>query len=451
MLQHPLRHGPDAELRWLFAESDALQHFRTEAPSDACEPTIIETRRWVMRDLRRNGAHDDPGLRDLTADLFARFHESQIEQWSLATWETITLHLLWHICREGVHDVPAEPDASPPPVRLRDLLLDATGIDTDALVNEELIRYCAAFLDQGIAHWSLPNRQQGFFQSWSELYRESQPVELWRRGLPEELDRIRRFGWSPLEVIADAFQRLGVDDSQREEYLSQTLLALRGWAGMIWQMETNAEWTVHPAPKGTLVEYTAVRLVLECLALRYVAQGTLGYTGELCDLWTRLRKGVDRRPRVSVEQRAFFVFQLAQVLGGGPPALSHQSKDEWSELVREIEMFSARERRRIYHLAFERRFRIQVLDGVIARTRRPLRVSSIKFPNFRSSAASTSAKSRSGDTWKRFRRECETFGAAGFFGVAMYYRGVADAHYVPALSGRHQAATLRSGRSRLLV
>ena len=27
--------------------------------------------------------------------------------------------------------------------------------------------------------------------------------------------------------------------------------------------------------------------------------------------------------------------------------------------------------------------------------------------------------------------DCETFGVAGFFGVAMYYQGVADAHYVP--------------------
>ena len=27
--------------------------------------------------------------------------------------------------------------------------------------------------------------------------------------------------------------------------------------------------------------------------------------------------------------------------------------------------------------------------------------------------------------------DCETFGAAGFFAVAMYYRGTADAHYTP--------------------
>src|SRR6185503_21304152 len=27
--------------------------------------------------------------------------------------------------------------------------------------------------------------------------------------------------------------------------------------------------------------------------------------------------------------------------------------------------------------------------------------------------------------------DCETFGAAGFFSVAMYYRGAGDAHFVP--------------------
>ncbi len=265
MLQHPLRHGPDAELRWLIAETDALRHFRSEAPADVREQMIVETRRWVMRDLRRNGTSGEPGLRELTNDLFEQFHESQIEQWSLPTWETFTLHLLWRICRAGVHGVPPAAAAPPSFLRPRDLLLEATGIDTDKFVNEELIRFSAAFLDQGIAQWTLPNREEGYFTAWLELYRESHPVERWLHGLPEELERVRRFGWGPLEVIDDALQRLGIADSDRENYLSRTLLALPGWAGMIWQMETNAEWTVRPSPPGTLVDYVAVRLILERL------------------------------------------------------------------------------------------------------------------------------------------------------------------------------------------
>ena len=56
-----------------------------------------------------------------------------------------------------------------------------------------------------------------------------------------------------LDVIDETLRRLGVPAAETEEYLTRTLLALRGWAGMIWQMETNAEWAVHPAPRGSLI------------------------------------------------------------------------------------------------------------------------------------------------------------------------------------------------------
>ena len=55
---------------------------------------------------------------------------------------------------------------------------------------------------------------------------------------------------------------------------------------MLWQMETNGEWTVRPARENTLVEYLAVRLILERLALAYVARQELGYRGSLSELRT---------------------------------------------------------------------------------------------------------------------------------------------------------------------
>ena len=52
MLQNSLRLGPDAELRWLLAESEILDHFAPEASPHVREQIIDRTRRWVMRDLR---------------------------------------------------------------------------------------------------------------------------------------------------------------------------------------------------------------------------------------------------------------------------------------------------------------------------------------------------------------------------------------------------------------
>src|SRR5262249_34126749 len=52
MLQHPLRLGPDNELRWLIAETDALRKFRSETPFQVKEQMIERTRRRVRGGLR---------------------------------------------------------------------------------------------------------------------------------------------------------------------------------------------------------------------------------------------------------------------------------------------------------------------------------------------------------------------------------------------------------------
>src|SRR6478672_10739804 len=135
MLEHPLRLGPDAELRWVIAESDSLRIFRGETRPDVREQMIDETRRWVMRDLRRGRAAGTLDQRGAMGDLFERFDESTIEQWDQATWEAFTLHALWRVCHAGVHGVRRFAAEPPPPVRQRDLLLDVSGVDTDRLVN----------------------------------------------------------------------------------------------------------------------------------------------------------------------------------------------------------------------------------------------------------------------------------------------------------------------------
>jgi uncharacterized protein YbcC (UPF0753/DUF2309 family) len=428
MLQHPLRLGSDDELRWLIAETDALRKFRSETPYQVREQMIERTRRWVMRDLRSDRPAEGQHIRDTLESLFAQFGESQIEQWTSETWEAFTLHALWRICHRGAHGVQRSVTQQPL-IRHRDLLLQATGIDTDRMLDEILIRFCAAYLDQGVSNWSMPTRDESFFQAFSKLYRDSLQIDGWLRPLGAELRRIEERGMTPVDVITEQLERLGIPDNEVEAYLTRALLALRGWAGMLWQMETNAEWTVHPAPRGALVGYVAVRLLLLRLAIEFIQKNYLRDDGDLGTLRARLRRRYSQISRVSIDQRTFTLFQLAQILGWTPHDLNRLSKGDWARLVEETEAFSSIERRRVFQLAFERRYRMNTLDAFLAHakyTRPPENI-----PSFQSCFCLDERE----ESFRRHLEEtdpnCETYAFAGFYAVAMYYRGAADAHFVP--------------------
>ncbi len=435
MLQYPLQMGPSAELRWLVAETEALRKFRPEVSASLRNRMINQTRHWVMRDLL-SGQHDpapsEQPIREKISELLDRFGRSSIESWSDATWEAFCMQLLWRVCHQGMHAPASFALPRVAPVRHRDLLLKSTGEDSDRLVHDLLIRLCAAFVDQGFANWKLAQRDQGFYRAFISLYgMGGGPPDRWLRGLTPELQRLSESCIGPCDSIEESLQILGVTAADRERFVTETLLALRGWAGMIWQMETSNEndRVVHPAPAGSLLEFLAVRLILERLALTHIAKESLGFSGDLRNLPTKARGRIPKPEAGNVDQRTFLVFQLSQVLGWTPQELHHLSHQEWSKLAQEIESFSSLERRRIFHEAYERRYYTQALDAVAVHADR------VAPPRKTASFQVICCIDEREESFRRHLEEvapeCETLGVAGFFAVAMYYRGAVDAHFTP--------------------
>ncbi len=441
MLQYPLRTGPTEELLWHVAEANALHRVRAEVSSAVRSRLIAETRRWVMRDFRRSGDPTRNGQNsfdrfgengaDRLRGLIDRFGESTIESWDDDLWESFALQALWRVCLDGVRDLPSFTPSTPSGIRHQDLLFDATGQDADAPVHDLLIRFCAAFLDQGFAHWPLPRRDEGFFRSFCALYRRpGGPPDRWMRGLDRELARLEDQDVGPLESIAESLAILGVEEPDWDQYLSSTLLALRGWAGMVRQVEDRGDRVVRPVLEGSLVEFVAVRLILDRYAVAEVARDAADYHGPLDELREHVAATLaEAEWPPGVEPRAFVVFQLAQLFGLSPDALSRMSPGDWAKVVGDIEAFTGLERRRTFHLAYERRFIAQTLDAIALRA--PKRVGRPASPRFQMICCLDERE----ESFRRHVEELapatETFGAAGFFSIPMYYRGAADAHFVP--------------------
>ncbi|MCA9104261.1 MAG: DUF2309 domain-containing protein [Planctomycetales bacterium] len=433
MLGYSLRSAPTAELRWLVAETDALNRFRSEAPSAVREGFIDETRRWIMRDWRNGhrpqSTTGEPDGAELVTSLLEQFGRKSIERWTAAQWEAISLQLTWRLCLAGArHFQPAAPQPTAASRRHRTVLFEATGLDIDLWVDDVMIRFCGAFLDQGFARWPLPDRSRGFLRSFCELYDRLAPIESWMKQLGNELQRVRSSKQSALALIAEILDDLGVEQGETADFIGATLLALRGWAGMVWQVETRGDRAVVPIPHGSLVEYLAVRLLLERVALNHAQRTVTKFRGPLSQLRQALAPP-ERAESQGLEQRAFRLFQLAQVLGWSPNCLYGLSPTQWEALSGEVEAFHGLERRRVLQAAYERNYRQKVLDAHAIRNRLP--VERPREPLFQ---VITCIDDRE-ESFRRHIEEveprAETFGAAGFFSVAMYYRGAGDAQYVP--------------------
>ena len=433
MLQFPLQTAPPAELRWTIAETDTLQRFRREVDPAVSEQMIADTRRWVVRKSQITSGENETQSQAVLESLIHEFGNGPIESWSAQTWEAFVLHFLWTVCHDCVAGLSREDSTeSLQHCRHRDALLDATGADTDVLVHNVLIQFCAAFLDQGFAAWTMPNREAGLYASFLEMFGQSFATPTrWLRGGRREIARLNDAEIGPLESIEESLSLLGVEQGERERFISQSLGALRGWTGMVWQMETNAEWMPHQAPAGSLIEFFAVRLILGRLATAHVMQDSLGFQGEVADLRQFVAQPASHRVGDSTDQRAFQVFQLAQVRGWKPEDLQQLTIAQWSTLVWEIESFDSLERREIFHSAYERKYRNETLDAVAIHSQRRSAYKSTSAPNYQVVCCIDEREESLRRHLEEIDSACETLGIAGFFGVAMYYRGAADAHFTP--------------------
>lgn len=424
--QNELRRG-----RILAEDIDAV----LEAEAD----TAIWGRALTQRKLRR--AMLLPGVRHFSPENI----EWQIEEESLLdklredlpaetrkavlgnTPEATATRALFAACFRCVPALPA--NAPFRPARLRDALLALTGTDTDEVINTWLIRLCSVFLDQGLAYWPMPWRKNGFYHAVSRMMR--QPVTLKPElliGLRRELKRQEEAGMDATAVVLDCLRRFNVEPEQWESYVTAELLALPGWAGLMRRLEEDSGLAPHEHVPCTLMDFLAVRLTLTAIASENLwRRHRLSTTP-----WTQWQSPIEAAPITEAQQMAEVarVFDIAQLLGLSAAQVNSLSTSEFERLHNAIKEFNELERRRVLHLAYERRHEHLILE--------PLQT-------YRQEVNPTRSKTRPAaqvmfcidEREESIRRaleeldpDVETLGAAGFFGVAVNYQGLDDPHGV---------------------
>ena len=300
------------------------------------------------------------------------------------------------------------------------------------LVHPHLIRACAAFLDEGVSHWPMPERERGLYAAWRTLkLRGSGVLPHWLAGLTEELTEAERQGVSAEQAVLAALDALGVPEARWEEYLTRVLQALPGWAGMVSRLENTPADRAVGAPPASLMDFLAVRLALELHALRDVARRRLGYTGPLSGLLAHARSVPPRQPAQErpAEEGSWRFFQLAQLAGLSALEVAGLPLSRRRALLAWLEAFNEQARRRVWQEAYEHHYGMEVLHGLDQNRRRPESLRTVRNARFQVFFCLDDREEGIRRHFEELSPAHETFGAAGFYGVAMDYRGLDDASH----------------------
>ncbi len=363
--------------------------------------------------------------------------------------ESIAVAALWEASR-GVSALaprsrraPAAPAAPPCPILPRDAVLRVGGDDPDDLVHPILVGLAGAFLDRGQSQWSMPDREHGFFVAFRRVLAAGHALRpAWLRDLGDQLRLWEASGETAESAIKSFCDELGIEPHERESFLRSTVLRLPGWAGMFHRLESSAPAAGRSAPSVSLVDFVAVRLCLDVLALTEVAS-RLGHHGELNELraFAAELPPVAAALRSGEHDRAWPLFVVAQHAGVAAPSLLALSPAEIDALVELLHALDGPTRMRIWHEAYERHYREQLLTGLAARAKSPAPPASPRFQVFFCIDDREESLRRH---FEELAPEHVTYGVPGFFNLAIAYQGIDDPSTFPlcpvVLTPQHKVA-----------
>jgi len=349
----------------------------------------------------------------------------------------------------------------------RSLLSYLTGEDVLERTRGILRRHLAAHLDLGVAAWRNPARDRGFFAAW----RASAGYDMaWEMDeLPNVRDEILHLPDDPLDVLLDELPRLMPDENHWYAYLERLALELPGWSGMFLWRDRNPE-----RGDGTpvaMLDYLTVRVLLERLLTDDLVRRLVGWPMGLAEL----REHFMARPDELLVRCAAHEAGLPEDLLGQAASLVEQARaghvDEpaWHALAAHLasalsavkanalawrlcalirrlglrpgdvdalgeagiqavlacaDSLDPLRRGQIWLLAYERHYREQLFSALAANHPRQ------RTPGSLSAQVVMCMDDREEGTRRHLEEiapDIETFGAAGFFGVPMYWQGLDDA------------------------
>jgi len=416
---------------------------------------------------------------DMT-DLSANSAESMINNLAQAEQGDDSYQVLMHhlVRKKGERLLSQQLDGIGPEHTLGEFLKSITGEDILNDLRPVIIRHVGLFLDGGMASWSYIDRDKGFYNTWRHIAKHDLTSVF--EDLRDWHDTIDGLSDDPLETMIFELRRTGVPQEKWAQYIERIALELPGWAGMFLWHANNSD-----QPNISMVDYLAVCLVLERLfaqrlcgrvwqleasqdmfrwyfrkhrseyLVRYalfntqlpeylitrankLVQRQYSNTNvyddwvDLADMtWTwQHSPAADKPTGYSVQGSAWSLFRLSQQLSLPGAFISALETSQQEEIFACLELAQGEYGNYLWLQAYERNYREKIFNAIRQNEGRGRWRTRHDEGGARASAQITFCMDDREEGIRRHLEEIdpsiETLGAAGFFGVAVNWRGLDD-------------------------
>jgi uncharacterized protein YbcC (UPF0753/DUF2309 family) len=275
-LTHPLPTLTLCQLRWAFEGEGAGERFQSDVP--------LERRRQLLSSA---GCSEGEAIAALWREVLDRLG---LDHWVAHPEELVELtpeeaeSLVSELGSDRSPDRESDGDllASEAEIELerllerigdeltlRGMLVELTGRDILEELRPLLQRQIAHYLDQGVAAWS-EEQAPGFYALWRRnAYRDPG----WALGgIADWEEHVDSLSDDPVDAIIAELQRMGLPEAKWGGYLERLALELPGWSGMFYWRHQNPGYEGLIPERVEMVDYLAVRLVLEQLHARQLTR-----------------------------------------------------------------------------------------------------------------------------------------------------------------------------------
>lgn len=332
----------------------------------------------------------------------------------------------------------------------RDLLLALTGEDIHEQIHPGMVRLSMAFLDEGLAAWHVAGRSLGFYDAFRKMAEHDLFFDL--ESLPGARAALKELPPLAIDAIIQSLEKLGVHHDHWGPYLRRIALALPGLSGMVSWRASHPDYAAQRAHPIDLIQFLAVRMFHEVLYVRQVSRHVFGhdgdvesfrhhfthhlpellvrhalYSGELPDfLAERARSQLAVSASDETPDDEMAILRLADMIFQHQQSTAHGKADPDSSRNGKASATLP-----IWHAAYEVHYRDAILEALTRNAKSPWK----RRLEGRAKAQLVFCIDDREESIRRhteeLRADYETFGAAGFFGVAIDYIALGEKDPVP--------------------